>query len=133
MNNLSFRIARRYLFAKKSTNAINLITGISVLGISIGTASLILVLSVFPFYWSFLIGSGDRGGTDIAVDGDVPVSVLRSRPHAGVPTSPDAIAKWVNRILGLVEMDPDERALLAGKAETVRQAILVGHGPVEAH
>jgi hypothetical protein len=30
-------------------------------------------------------------------------------------------------------MDPDERALLAGKAETVRQAILVGHGPVEAH
>lgn len=45
--NLSLRIARRYLFAKKSTNAINLITGISVLGISIGTAALILVLSVF--------------------------------------------------------------------------------------
>lgn len=45
--NLSFKIARRYLFAKKSTNAINLITGISVLGISIGTAALILVLSVF--------------------------------------------------------------------------------------
>jgi lipoprotein-releasing system permease protein len=45
--NLSFKIARRYLFARKSTNAINLITGISVLGVSIGTASLILVLSVF--------------------------------------------------------------------------------------
>jgi hypothetical protein len=39
----------------------------------------------------------------------------------------------VNRILGLVEMDPDERAVLASKAETVRQAILTGHGPVEDH
>lgn len=45
--NLPLRIARRYLFAKKSTNAINIITGISVFGIAIGTAALILVLSVF--------------------------------------------------------------------------------------
>ncbi len=45
--NLALRIARRYLFAKKSTNAINLITGIAVFGISVGTAALILVLSVF--------------------------------------------------------------------------------------
>lgn len=45
--NLSLRIARRYLFAKKSTNAINIITGISVFGIAVGTAALLLVLSVF--------------------------------------------------------------------------------------
>ncbi|MBK8556416.1 MAG: ABC transporter permease [Lewinellaceae bacterium] len=45
--NFPFRIARRYLFAKRSTNAINIITGISVGGIAIGTAALILVLSVF--------------------------------------------------------------------------------------
>lgn len=45
--NLSFKIARRYLFAKKSTNAINIITGISVFGITVGTAALLLVLSVF--------------------------------------------------------------------------------------
>ena len=42
-----YQIARRYLFGKKSTNAINLITGISVLGIAIGTTALILILSVF--------------------------------------------------------------------------------------
>lgn len=47
MNNLSFDIAKRYLFGKKSTNSINIITGISVFGISIGTAALILILSVF--------------------------------------------------------------------------------------
>lgn len=45
--NLPLLIARRYLFAKRSTNAINIITGISVLGVAIGTAALILVLSVF--------------------------------------------------------------------------------------
>lgn len=37
----------------------------------------------------------------VGIDGEVPVNVLRSRPFAGVPTSPDAIAKWVNSILGL--------------------------------
>lgn len=45
--NLPFHIARRYLFAKKSTNVINVITGISVLGITIGTTALILILTVF--------------------------------------------------------------------------------------
>lgn len=44
---LSFQIAKRYLFGKKSTNAINLITGIAMLGIAVGTAALILILSVF--------------------------------------------------------------------------------------
>lgn len=44
---LPLLISRRYLFAKRSTNAINIITGISVLGVAIGTAALILVLSVF--------------------------------------------------------------------------------------
>lgn len=45
--NLSIDIARRYLFGKKSTNAINIISWISVLGVAIGTAALILILSVF--------------------------------------------------------------------------------------
>lgn len=44
---LSLRIARRYLFAKKTTNAVNIITGIAVLGIAVSSAALILVLSVF--------------------------------------------------------------------------------------
>jgi lipoprotein-releasing system permease protein len=45
--NTAFYIARRYLFAKKSTNAINIISAISVLGVFIGSASLIVILSVF--------------------------------------------------------------------------------------
>lgn len=44
---LPFYIASRYLISKKSTNAINIISGVSVLAITIGTAALIVVLSVF--------------------------------------------------------------------------------------
>ncbi len=40
-------IARRYLFAPKSHQAVNLITGISFIGVSIITAALVVVLSVF--------------------------------------------------------------------------------------
>lgn len=43
----SFFFAWRYFKAKKSTNAINIIAWISVVAIIIGTAALILVLSVF--------------------------------------------------------------------------------------
>jgi lipoprotein-releasing system permease protein len=45
--NTAFYIARRYLFAKKSTNAINIISAISVLGVFVGSAALIIILSVF--------------------------------------------------------------------------------------
>ncbi len=45
--NLSFFIAKRYLVSKKSHNAINIISGISIAGISIGTMALIIVLSAF--------------------------------------------------------------------------------------
>ena len=42
-----FYIARRYLFSKKSTNAINVISLISVSGVAVATMALIIVLSVF--------------------------------------------------------------------------------------
>lgn len=45
--NLPFYIARRYFIAKKSTNAVNLITGVSIFGVAIGTAAMIAVLSGF--------------------------------------------------------------------------------------
>ncbi len=45
--NTAFYIAKRYLFAKKSTNAINIISAISVLGVFVGSTALIIILSVF--------------------------------------------------------------------------------------
>ena len=41
------RIAFRYLFSKKSTNAINVVTWVSMLGMGVGAFALVIVLSVF--------------------------------------------------------------------------------------
>ena len=53
---LLLSIARRYLFAKKSRNAINVITWVCMLGIGFGTMAIILVLSVFNGLTSFIEG-----------------------------------------------------------------------------
>lgn len=45
--NFPFFIARRYLFSKKSTNVINVISGISVIGVAVATMALVVTLSVF--------------------------------------------------------------------------------------
>ena len=45
--NLSFYIAKRYLFSKKSHNAINVISGLSVCGVALATLALVCTLSVF--------------------------------------------------------------------------------------
>ncbi|MDR1226198.1 MAG: FtsX-like permease family protein [Prevotellaceae bacterium] len=44
---LSFFIAKRYLFAKKSQNVINLISLVSAIGVAVGTFALIVILSVY--------------------------------------------------------------------------------------
>ncbi|MBR2291371.1 MAG: ABC transporter permease [Prevotella sp.] len=45
--NFPFFIARRYLFSKKSTHAINIISAISVVGVAVATMALVVTLSVF--------------------------------------------------------------------------------------
>lgn len=52
--NLPLHIARRYLVSKKSHNIINVISGISVMGITVGTMALIVVLSVFNGFESLV-------------------------------------------------------------------------------
>ncbi len=44
---ISVYIAKRYLLAKKSRNAINIISAVSVAGVAVGTMALIIILSVF--------------------------------------------------------------------------------------
>jgi len=65
--NIFTDIARRYLFGKKTTNAINIITGISVLGIAIGTAAIILILSVFNGFESLIKDFVDDFNPDLKV------------------------------------------------------------------
>ncbi|MFT4762348.1 MAG: lipoprotein-releasing system permease protein [Paraglaciecola sp.] len=65
--NFPLKIAKRYLFAKKSTNAINIITGISVFGVTIGTAALVIVLSVFNGFEDLLTSLFNNFNPDIKV------------------------------------------------------------------
>ena len=52
---LVFLFAKKYFFSRGTTNAINLISGVSVLGIVVGSAGLILVLSVFNGFEDLVI------------------------------------------------------------------------------
>ena len=47
-------IAKRYLFAKKSHNVINVISAISAIGMAIGTAALIIIMSVYNGFDSLI-------------------------------------------------------------------------------
>ncbi len=65
--NLPLRFAARYLFGKKSTNAINIITWVAELGLAIGTAVLILVLSVFNGFEDLIMQLFSNFNPDIKV------------------------------------------------------------------
>ena len=63
----SFRIARRYLFSKKSHNAINIISGISAGGVAIGTMALVCVLSVFNGFEGLITGMFSAFDPDLKI------------------------------------------------------------------
>jgi lipoprotein-releasing system permease protein len=77
---LSVYIAKRYLFARKSRNAINVISGISVAGVMVGTMALITILSVF-------------NGLEVMVKGIFSTSdpELKISPAKGKVFSPDTL------------------------------------------
>lgn len=75
--NLPFKFARRYIFSKKSTNAINIISSIAVFGIAIGSMALIIIMSVFNGFEGLLgnlIGSFKPDVRITAVEGKVFIS-----------------------------------------------------------
>ena len=60
-------IARRYLFAKKSHNVINIISVISALGITVGTAALVIILSIYNGFDSLVRDLNDSYTPDVLV------------------------------------------------------------------
>jgi len=64
---LSTFIARRYLFSKKRQNVINIISAISVIGVTIGTTALIVVMSVFNGIELLLQESSESFTPDIVI------------------------------------------------------------------
>lgn len=66
--NTAFFIAKRYLVARKSHNLINIITGISIVGIGVGTFALIVVLSVFNGFERIIGNLYDNISPDLLIE-----------------------------------------------------------------
>ena len=73
MKNIELFIARRYLFSKRNINFITIITLISIIGVSIGVAAMIIVLSVFNGF--------NKKVTDILVGFDPHVRIEAKSGH----------------------------------------------------
>ena len=65
--NLPGFIARRYLFARKSHNVINIVSGISAAGIATGCAALIIILSIYNGFDSIIRTLSDSHTPDLLV------------------------------------------------------------------
>ncbi|MCE2845710.1 MAG: ABC transporter permease [Sphingobacteriales bacterium] len=61
-------IARRYLFARKSHQLVNLVSWVSVAGVAVGTFGLIVVLSVFNGFGSLVLSLYDTFDPDIRIE-----------------------------------------------------------------
>ena len=77
--NLPFIFAVRYLFSRKSHNVINMISGIGVAGMAIGTAALVIILSVFNGFNSLVGQSLEASDPDFVI-----------RPASGKFFTPDS-------------------------------------------
>lgn len=66
--NTSVYIAKRYLFSKKSVNAINFISGISILGVFVGSAALIIILSVFNGFETLVLSMYNTYSPELRIE-----------------------------------------------------------------
>lgn len=105
--NLSFYIARRYLLGKKSQNAINIISAISVIGVTVGTLALVIVLSVFNGFDSVvksLFSTFDPEIRISAIEGKTflpdPETVLQIRENPGVEALSEVLEENVLLLYG---------------------------------
>ena len=64
---LTFKIALRYLFSKKSTNAINVIAAVSMVGMGVGAFALIVVLSTFNGFENLATSLYNSFYTDLTI------------------------------------------------------------------
>lgn len=63
----TLKVAWRYIFSKKSTNVINIISGITMSGIVIGSAALIIVLSAFNGFGDLVVNLYSAFYSEVAV------------------------------------------------------------------
>ena len=87
---LALKIALRYLFARKSYNVINLISGIGVAGMAVGTAALVVILSVFNGFDALVSQSLTDAHPDLMVK-PAAGKVFSTEGLEWIPDSPDVL------------------------------------------
>lgn len=102
--NLSFFIARRYLISKKSNNAINVISWISIIAIAFTTAALVVILSAMNGL------TGVVADLYHAIEPDLKISAVHSKYIANA----DEISKKIKSIPGIQDLSYslEENALI---------------------
>jgi lipoprotein-releasing system permease protein len=107
--NFPFYIARRYLFAKKSQTAVNVLTLVAVVGVCIGTMALVVVLSVFNGFEKLILSMFNAFNPDIEIRlvegksfrmGEFPSEQLENLPgvlHLGRVIDETALLTYRNR------------------------------------
>ncbi len=102
--NLPLHIARRYLVSRKSHNIINIISGISVTGITVGTMALIVVLSVFNGFESLVSSLYNSFNPDLEI------TVKKGKTFSPALVNADSIRE-IPGVLHITEV-VEENALL---------------------
>lgn len=83
--NLSLYIAKRYLFSKKSHNAINVISAVSVCGVALATLALVCTLSVFNGFHDLISSFFTH------FDPDLKIEVIKGKVFTPSPSMVDSI------------------------------------------
>lgn len=107
---LPLYIARRYLFARKSHHAINIISLVSVIGVMVSTMALVTVLSVFNGFEDLIMGLYS------VFDPDLKITVKEGKSFV-----PDSLL--------LAGLKADSDVLLC--SETLEENVLVRYGDLQ--
>lgn len=115
---LSLRIALRYLFAKKSHKAVNVISVIAMAGVAVAAMAIVVVLSVFN-------GFTDIAGSHLAlVDPDIRITPRSGKVFGGADSLVQALESRSDVVAATASLT--ERALLVVDGKTQMPVVMKG-------
>ena len=119
-----FFIARRYLAARQHASLISVISGLSVVGVAVGVASLIVVLSVMNGFYDFV--------QDLLVSIDPHVRIVSDREHS--LQNPDSLMQVALSVPHVEDASPylEGKALLVPEEGSEVNKVVVVRGVDEA-
>ena len=124
-------IARRYLLSKKDFKFVSIISGISIAGVTIGVAALVVVLSVFNGFGSLVSSILINFDPHLRIESAVPLDSAGYRPMFDYISHEQHVKAYspfvggkalivsrnVNRVVNIRGLEPHEIPLVSGLSE----------------